>query len=347
MANIGRPRKNGNLESEKTPKGRGLLAKKVETKTGVTITSCYCRKCMKIKKPIDFSDATDLFLDSNGKMSICKDCCNDIYAKVYENEKDINRAVYRTCRILNVAYSEEAIRAVQIQISSLAERGAEIVSFFTLYKGKLGNVQRTSLTERKATDLTFVETSLPVVENDLAQSDMTDESQEYLKKYWGSNFTFEDYEFLEFELSEWKKTHKCDTKAEETLLKEICHKSLEIKKARVEGKGTAALVKELQDLMKTASVDPAKTAIAGSGRSQDTFSAFIKTIEENEPADYYKDKKLFKDFDNIDFYFKKYVKRPILNFLGSTKDFNVETDEDFDDEDKEVLDADILKTLPE
>jgi len=42
--------------------------KKQEAKT------CYCRKCQKDKKETEFFKATDLYLDSNGKSSICKDC---------------------------------------------------------------------------------------------------------------------------------------------------------------------------------------------------------------------------------------------------------------------------------
>jgi hypothetical protein len=115
-------------------------------------------------------------------------------------------------------------------------------------------------------------------------------------------------------------------------LKEICHVELKIRKARIEDKSTASLVKELQDLMKTANVDPAKASLANAGKSQDTFSSFIKTIEENEPADFYKDKDLFKDFDNLDWYFKKYVTRPLKNFIQiGSRDFDV-SDNDFEDE---------------
>ena len=150
--------------------------------------------------------------------------------------------------------------------------------------------------------------------------------------YWGEGYNFIDYEFLETELSEWKRTHKSDTKAEETLLKEICHKQLEIRRARSEARPTSSLIKELQELMKTASVDPAKTAIAGAGKSQDTFSAFIKTIEENDPADFYKDKGVFKDYDDIGKYFEKYITRSLKNFTTGSKDFNI-NDDDSDDED--------------
>ncbi len=57
----------------------------------------------------------------------------------------------------------------------------------------------------------------------------------------------------------------------------------------------------------------------------------MKVIEENEPASYYEDKKLFKDFDDIDFYFKKYVTRPLKNFVTQSRDFNVDTEDDVDE----------------
>ena len=161
-----------------------------------------------------------------------------------------------------------------------------------------------------------------------------------MKLFWGDNYEYEDYIYLEKELAEWKKTHKADTKAEEMLLKEICHKSLEIRKSRERNGNSADLVKQLQDLMKTAAVDPSKTSSIGAGKSQETFSAFIKTIEETEPAEYFKDKELFKDFDNLDFYFKKYLTRPLKNFITQSRDFNVSSEED-----EEELDFDTIEDL--
>jgi len=95
--------------------------------------------------------------------------------------------------------------------------------------------------------------------------------------------------------------------------------------------GDASAIKRLQDLMKTASVDPGKASLANSGKAKETFSSFVKVIEENEPASYYEDKKLFKDFDDIDFYFKKYVTRPLKNFVTQSRDFNVESENDVDE----------------
>lgn len=303
--------------------------KKIVSKTNVIVESIYCRKCMKIKHPKDFFSSVD-DLDSNGYFSVCKDCCNELYDNYYRVEHDLSRTILRVCRKLNLRFDENAIRATELHLQTLSENNKESDNIIGIYKGKLASSVKSNPTDKNsAVDLTFSEPSYYVPVDDTSMDNVEDAFD--LKKFWGENYTYEDYAFLENELSEWKKTHRCDTKGEILLLKELAYKSLEISKKRLEGSSTSSLVKELQELMKTASVDPAKTATLGAGKSQDTFSSFIKTIEENEPADYFKDKELFKDFDNIDWYFKKYITRPLKNFITQSRDFNVESDDDNDE----------------
>lgn len=305
--------------------------KKNISKTGIEVNTIYCRRCMTTKKYSDFFAATDLELDKNGYFSICKDCCQEIYDDYYKEEKDVSRAILKTCRKLNVCYNEVLIEQTLDRLKILYEKGKAVENIFSIYKAKLatlgGNAFNNNL---KDGVFTFKEPS--VYTDPVMELDNPIDSHD-LKQYWGENLDYEDYLFLEQEISEWKKTHKCDTKAEETLLKEICHKILEIRKQRKANNGhaPASLIKELQELMKTASLDPAKTSVANSGKAQETFSNIIKIIEETEPAEYFKDKELFKDFDNIGFYFKKYVTRPLKNFVTQSRDFNVETDAGDDD----------------
>lgn len=155
----------------------------------------------------------------------------------------------------------------------------------------------------------------------------------YIKE-WGKGFTLEQYEYLEYELNNCKKTLKCDTWSEDTLLKEICIKKLEIRDKRERKEDTKDDIKELQGLMKTCAVDPAKTSLANSSKALDAFGVWIKDIEEKSPAEWYKDKKKFKDIDGIDDYLKKYVMRPIKNFITGSRDFNVDKDVmvDFDND---------------
>jgi len=317
------------------------LKKTVKSKTGVEVETIYCRRCMEMKKPNNFYSSVD-DLDSNGYFSICKSCCDSIYNSYYNVEHDMAKAMLRTCRKINLRFDEGALEATIIHIKTAMDSGRNYSNILGLYKGKLSVSLKSNFSDRgEYLDLTFTEPTIS-----LPPTEPLDDSEESfdLKQYWGENLNFDDYVFLEKEMAEWKKTHKCDTKAEETLLKEICHKQLEIRKKREESKGNspAVLVKELQQLMVTAAIDPSKTATIGAGKSQDAFSSFIKIIEEKEPADFYKDKELFKDYDKLDFYFRKYVTRPLKNFITQSRDFNVETEEEeFEMEDlfKEIDDS--------
>ena len=320
------------------PKNTDLLEGEHPEK--VEITDCYCRRCMEIKKANEFYKATDTILDKNEKMSVCKDCVADLYIRYWNIEKNIDGAILRLCRILNWRYEKDLIPNLEDQLEK-AGKSPDDLTVPGLYRIKITmkskHEQGGSFFTTKANDdvLTFREpidrTIVEIDENAFG------EETPNLKVFWGESFSYQDYVFLEAELALWKGSHKADTYAEISLLKELCYKELEIRKARIEGKSTSALVKEKQDLMKTASVDPAKANMASSGKSMDTFSAFIKTIEETEPAEFYKDKELFKDFDNIGFYFEKYVRRPLKNFVTGSRDFNVDadsSDEEYDDYDK-------------
>jgi len=291
----------------------------------------YCRVCMKEQPVKEYFVAVDKTLDKNNYMSVCKTCCNELFSTSLKIEHNVDKAILRTCRILNIMYSQNAVDAVKTHMQT---SGKENLQIFGIYKSKLSTLSNLS----DDADLTFYSNDNITVSK--SNDDITDDEDfdKYLKTFWGPDFEWEDYEYLESELSRYKKTHKCDTAAEESLLRQIVLTEFDLRNSRAGGKsGDNAIVKRLRELMQTASVDPAKASIANSGKAQDTFSAFIKTIEENEPASYYgqDSKKLFKDFDNIDFYFKKYITRPLKNFIMQSRDFNVDTEDDVD----EVVDS--------
>lgn len=283
----------------------------------------YCRKCQKIKIESDFYKATDVELDKNGKMSICKDCINDLYVSTLKSENNsIQKSILRLCRMLNVKYDESAIDNA---IGLMKSKQADETKLFGYYRLSLLTTNRTSVSDTTV-DLTYRDN--PIINlNSVAPSEF--EVSEYVKDFWGAGYTTEEYRWLEKTLDEWKKTHKCDTKAEEILFREIVFKQFEIEKARENNSSTASLVKELQDIMKTAAVDPAKANIAGAGKSQDTFGMFIKAIEETEPAELFgEEREAFKDFQGIEKYFEKYVTRPLKNFITMSRDFNLDSDDE-------------------
>jgi hypothetical protein len=299
------------------------LAPEITVESGLPQNFGLCRKCQKIKKLQDFYKATDLFLDSNGHMSVCKDCINTMYVSILDSEHgSISKTILRMCRMLNVKYDESAISSA---LEHTKIREADETKLFGFYRLKLLTNNRTDVSDTSV-DLTYKDS--PVINMGFDKPMEYEVSQDVID-FWGEGFETSEYEWLEKTLDGWKKTHKCDTKAEEVLFREIVFKQFEIEKARKENSSTSSLIKELQDIMKTASVDPAKANVAGAGKSQDTFSAFIKMIEENEPAEVFGDEReAFKDFQGIEKYFYKYVVRSIKNFITGSRDFNLDAEED-------------------
>lgn len=307
----------------------GRKKKTIEKKEG----DGYCRKCQRVRSLTNFYEATNPLLDTNGHFSVCKDCCNELYQEYFKIYGTLDKALDLTCQDLDVRFDFDALRACQAHIEAFMSKNRPVDKVFGYYKSKLTSVGQINggsefCRYRDGTSSGFSETGK--VESKLDKNDNIDED---VLLFWGKGFNFEDIEFLEAELAEWKSKHKCDNRSELTLLKEICIKLLEIRKVRALGKPTGAYIKELQEIMKTASVDPAKANVADGGKSMDAYGLWLKDIEEYEPAEFFEDKKLFHDFDGIRKYTDKYIYRPLKNLLSGSRDFNIDDNETSYDED--------------
>jgi len=280
----------------------------------------YCRMCSKMISLSNFYEATNPFLDKSGFMSICKDHCNEIYQKYFEIYGNMEKALYFTCRDLDVCFNDEAFRQTQSHIEKLLHKGKSADKVFGYYKSKLGS---TGKNNDKIDYFRFIENdnnSRNIFENNM---EINSEIDEDLLLFWGGGFDLDDYFFLENELSNWKQTHKCDNRAELILLKEICIKILIIRNKRKVGQSVSADIKELQELMKTASYDPAKANVASAGKSIDAYSIWIKDIEQFTPAEWHNKQDKYKDMDGFVPYIKNYIVRPIKNFITGSRDFKV------------------------
>jgi hypothetical protein len=125
-------------------------------------------------------------------------------------------------------------------------------------------------------------------------------------------------------LAQWRQSYSCNNEAERFYLKQICLKLLELEQS--DGKKDGIL-KSVQQLLKDSALTPAQQTASSSGKGTETWGMMAKLVEESTPAEYYKDKTLFKDFDNIGAYIKKYITRPLKNFATGSRDFNVTTDD--------------------
>jgi hypothetical protein len=309
--------------------------KNTDTESPMPVGQSYCRRCMKVRLNKHFHKCTDIEVDKNGLWSICKECVDEMYDIILSSENSHQTTTLRMCKLFNLEYNEIALDSA---IKQAETKGS--TKMFGLYRAKLLLQLRTSV---KDTNVDYSYKDNPIINTGAVTPSEKDVDADVIS-FWGEGYETHEYQWLESNLDEWKKSHRCDTMAEETLLKEITFKQLEIERARHEKSNTASLVKELQELMKTASVDPSKANTMGQSRN-DTFSSFIKMIEADEPAEVFgAERDAFKDFSNIGSYFKKYVVRSIKNFMTGSRDFNVE--EDDGEEDEDIFDS-IAEVLPE
>lgn len=299
----------------------------------------YCRKCMNQKQSSEFYDSPDKLLDSNGKMSVCKNCIGDIFnGFMISTNSSLSESINKTCRILNIYYSDKALSSVKLHLDTLGDK-AMTANIFSLYKSHLAKFLK--LNQGIIGTYEFDSPFIKQTDEDVLVNENS-EYKEKLYKFWGTGLEWNDYAFLESELAEWSSTHKHDTRSELVFLREICFILLDIKKAREAGQDTATLMKRFQETVKTAGLDPANaSAITG---AQETFGNWIREIETKTPAEWYENNKLFEDVDNIKQYWQDFVTRPIKNFMGLSKDFNVGGQEETEEE-EDIAELDTSSVL--
>ena len=322
------------------PKALRKKSLKSSIPEGVGSTAIYCRKCMLLKKPVDFFKAVDP-LDSNGYFSICKDCASKIYVDHYLFEKNLENAIYKVCRVINLKYDDAVISAVRAHLSTQGKTDDD-PSVFGIYKSRLASTDSKNGSNIAVGDMTFAESNNNYGDDD--KEEVVFEGAESVKEFWGENFSVEEYRFLEKTLAQWRQSYSCNNEAERFYLKQICLKLLELEQS--DGKKDGIL-KSVQQLLKDSALTPAQQTASSSGKGTETWGMMNKLVEESSPSEYYKDKELFKDFDNIGSYIKKYITRPIKNFVTGSRDFNVNTDDDaeYDSEyaEDDIIDEDVIQ----
>lgn len=296
----------------------------ITTSEDKILKSIYCRKCQRNKLPKEFYDASDELLDTNGKMSICHTCIDEIFERFYSSEHSLEKSIYKTCKHLNILYNVDAVEMTKVHMSKKEDAGSALHSIFGAYKMKLiFLVSKGTI----GADLTF---QIPTKDfsREVVDSDTNDdENLKYLKDFWGDHLSLDEYKFLEKEYSNFNSTHKLETYTEKVLLKLICFKLLEIDKQQKEdGKINATSVKELQSLLDNSAITPKMSKAIDEGPNLDVLGAWIADTEKYEPAEWLEQEghEMYHDVADVDAYFEKYIRRPIANLILESKDFNIE-----------------------
>lgn len=306
---------------------------KVNSLNDLPLDSGFCRRCGKIKNKAKFYSSPDKELDvATGLLSLCKECCNELFNLYLKTESSTEQALLRFCRSLNWKYDDGALQATLSQLEDYKSNGKILPPLLGIYKLKLVSKLNMPMNQKTNVDLTYQPVESITINNSNILSDIQNIIDEDLAKFWGEKYTQEELEFLEYELSDWKRSYSCSNKGEELILKELCYKSLELRKARIENRSTDTILKSTQDLMKSGALTPAQTNAVSAGKNPDTFGVWIKEIENIRPAEWVENHSLFKDVDNIQEYAERFITSPLRALVTGSREFSIEADETVDAE---------------
>ena len=144
---------------------------------------------------------------------------------------------------------------------------------------------------------------------------------------FGLGFSDQDYETLQYEYDDWVKKYGIpEDKRQDELYKSLCYLKLQLQKSVQSGdSGIGALAKTYKDYINAATTELEDRRQKKEESVQlKPLGMWVSDIEKYTPAEFYKDKKLFKDADDIGSYASRFIFRPLKNLLTGSKDLDKE-----------------------
>lgn len=262
-----------------------------------------CKKNNGLLDEKDFYSTTNEEIFHNGKLPICKHCLK-AYVRNTNKEIDLDK-FKKVLQIYDIPFYEKEWNASLNGSKEVLGSYMRIV--YLNYKDK--HWKDGDITDKK---LIYDE------------SDIGKLSERELLNKWGSGFSLDELQWLENNYYNWTTNTDCKKFNIQKLVKLICIKELDIRIARQNGKPTDKLEKSLLELMNNSNLTPKTMSAMNETDSAKRYGKWLEDIEQNEPAEYFKDKSIYEDFDGIKGYFDRFILRPLKNLLTNTREFDHE-----------------------
>jgi hypothetical protein len=267
---------------------------------------------------------------------MCNSCRDNYYYQLidlYSGSEE--KAIEHMCRQFGWLYNLEALEASR-QVSVDRSR----ISHY-LAKKNLPQTTRYGYTDIDTVKNDFINRKGNIIESkkhleQLKADGLVSSSGSSISR-WGGGLADWDYETLDEHYKMLKKNNpNCDNN-QEIFIKALCNLNWLMMKSLRSGDGDSdKYVKLTEQYSKTFKQAGLKTIEEKDNSNNETVGVTLATISMYTPEEFYKDKSLFSDNDNIGDYYDRHVCRPMRNLMfdEDTRDpeFFV-PDGDIDDED--------------
>jgi len=262
-----------------------------------------------------------LFAGNNGYVVYCKKCVSEMFDEnVALFDKDEDTAMERVCQIIDLCVDDTAWAAAR-KISANRSRMSGYISKLNL--------------DQSSKDATYTDTiirrSEAAVENaatlqDVEQNEDNKNFMEAVRRF-GLGFNEGDYDTLQSEYNSW--VERCGVpidKRQDELYVSICYLKLNLQNSvRTNSTGVGTLANSYKAFIEAATTEiEERKRKAEADMQLSPLGEMIRDIEEYCPADFYKDKTLYADFDHLKEYISRFMARPLRNLLTGSKEMDKE-----------------------
>lgn len=261
-----------------------------------------------------------IYAGNNGYVTICKKCLYKLfeqYVKFFD--KDEYAAAERICQITDMVLDDDAWDASR-KITANRNRMSTYISKLNL-KQTEGETYSDTLIRRWEAQVENAES----IESAANNSDIQI-SKETIQRF-GLGFDDNAYKVMENEYNSWvDKYGEPIDKRQEELYTSMCYLKYNLQQSVQNNNASIgplansykgyieAATTEIEDRNKKAEVE---VEVAPLGM-------LIRDIENYCPAEFYKDKKLYADFDKLKEYITRFMARPLRNILTGSKELDKE-----------------------
>ena len=260
-------------------------------------------------------------LHQNKVLPYCKDCCTTMVHKRIKRFGNLESALWMSCADNGIPFIRSVYEGLERKV---AEK--KVGKNFNY----IGNYLQVMQMARKKVDKWESFDDTDVAFGDIANVQKHEEtikaSMDKFKLDWG-NHEVEDYQFLEWRFDEYTDGLGELKPSQETLYRRLCLVELAIRKNEEEGLDTKDEQKQMITLMKTLGIDDF-TNTKDLSMAEKIIESQIAWMEEEEPAEHYKDLTKYKDFLGIEDYNYDHVLRPLKNLLIGSKEYTLRQTKD-------------------
>jgi hypothetical protein len=276
-----------------------------------------CTCCgRRFKKQIGnfYHSESPLYNGNNHYISVCKNCIDNLLDQYTTMLNSQEEAIRRLCLHFDIYYSET--------ICASAVKKEEDVSRMSNYISRLNLNQCAG----KTYDTYLSEIGNNGIDSydDLEHYNEGNKVTKGMFERWQGN-TPEDIIFLEEHYKMLKRTNPNADNNQEIFIKQLCIIQMMQNKAQKKNDIAAfeKCIKMYRDTFKQAGL---QTVQEEDISVQNPLGINAEIISQYTPEEFYKDKKLYEDFDNLGQYFAEHVERPLENLMfNSGKVCDVDT----------------------